>query len=175
VDGRLTGFANMPEQVRLIDDPILRKKCEPVNVVDDAMFIEGLLDAMHETMIIEKGIGLAANQIGHSVQVFILKEGVAYREYINPEVVIQEELVDFVGEGCLSIPGTQGTTKRYRKLYLKWVDKRGNPQGRAFENMDAFAVQHEMDHLNGKLYVDQFGPLKKDMVLTKHRKYLRGH
>jgi len=162
----------MPEQVRLISDPILRKKCEPVDL-SQTVFIQGLLYSMSESMKAEKGIGLAANQIGYSVRVFIKKDGETYAEFINPEILSQEELVDFEGEACLSIPGTFATTKRYRKLKLAWFTKDGTKKEGEFFNLDAFAVQHEMDHLNGKLYVDQFGPLKKDMVVGKHRKFLR--
>jgi peptide deformylase len=162
----------MPEKVRLINDPVLRQKCAPVNALD-MVFILGLLDTMHETMVAEQGIGLAANQIGHSVQVFILKRDDTYDEFINPEILSQEELIDFEGEGCLSIPGTSGTTKRYRKLRLKWQDKHGHFKEDDFADMRAFAVQHEMDHLNGKLYVDQFGPMKRTLVLDKHKKFLR--
>jgi peptide deformylase len=163
----------MPEKVRLITDPVLRKVCEPVNTLD-MLFLVGLLDTMNETMRAEGGIGLAANQIGQSVRVFILKDGDSYKEYINPEVTSQLNLVPFEGEACLSIPGTSAVTKRFKNLALTWLDRDGIKKEGLFEDLQAFAVQHEMDHLNGKLYVDQFGPLRRDLVLTKHRKFLRG-
>ncbi len=159
----------MPESVRLISDPVLRKKCAPA----DPSAVGGLLDRMFEVMKAENGIGLAANQIGHSVRVFITKDDQTYREYINPEIVSQTEPVDFEGEACLSIPGTSATTKRFRCLKLTWSDRHGTKKEGDFFNLDAFAIQHEMDHLNGKLYVDQFGSMKRDMVLSKHRKFLR--
>lgn len=162
----------MPEKVRLINDPVLRKPCSEVNPLD-MVFIQGLLDSMYDTMVEEQGIGLAANQIGHSVRVFILKDGDSYKEYINPEIIAQTEPVDFEGEGCLSIPGTSATTKRFKKVTLTWLDKNGIKNQSDFEDLRAFAVQHEMDHLNGKLYVDQFGPMKRTLVLDKHKKYLR--
>jgi peptide deformylase len=165
----------MPEKVRLASDPVLRKVCENADLLNDHVFIFGLLEAMNETMRAEGGIGLAANQIGIPVRVFILKSNESYREYINPEVICQSDLVPFEGEACLSIPGASATTKRFNRLSLTWLDKNGIKTEGNFEGMDAFAIQHEMDHLNGKLYVDQFGPLRKDMILTKHRKYLKGH
>src|SRR5579884_3074357 len=127
----------MPERVRLINDPVLRKKCADVTGFG---YMQPILDAMHETMLAENGIGLAANQIGHSLRIFILKRDETYDEYVNPEILSQEELVDFEGEGCLSIPGTSGTTKRYRKLRLKWQDKNGLFKEDDFVDMRAFAV-----------------------------------
>ena len=163
----------MPEKVRLLSDPILRKPCVEVDPTKDAPYILGLIEAMNETMRAEGGMGLAANQIGRSVRVFILKENETFREYINPQVVRMAELVAFEGEACLSIPGTSATTKRYKSLELVWFDRNGNRTTGSFEGVGAFAVQHEIDHLDGKLYVDQFGPVKRDLVVGKHRKYLR--
>jgi peptide deformylase len=126
-------------------------------------------------MIAEHGMGLAANQVGWLLRIFILKDNSAegFREYINPEVLSQEELVDFEGEGCLSIPGATANTKRFRKLSLVWQDRHGATYTDEFLDMKAFAVQHEMDHLDGKLYVDQLGPMKRSLVLGKHKKFLR--
>lgn len=135
--------------------------------------IDGLLKEMHETMVAERGIGLAANQIGRSLRIFIKKTENGYQEFINPLILSAEEEVAFEGEGCLSIPGAVATTKRFRKLRLQWQDRTGTTHEGSFEDMDAFAIQHEIDHLNGKLYVDQFGPLKRDMVVKKHKKFLK--
>jgi peptide deformylase len=166
----------MAEAVRILNDPILRRKCDPVdtaNLSADPKVVQSLLDEMFATMTAEKGIGLAANQVGYTVQIFILKDGDSFKEFINPEIVSQSELVDFEGEGCLSIPGTSGKTKRYKQLTLTWLDRNGTKNESVFQDMQAFAVQHEMDHLNGKLYIDQFGPVKRDLVLSKHRKHMR--
>jgi len=165
----------MSERVRLIDDPVLRKVCTPVDFPTDHHFMVGLLETMNETMKASNGIGLAANQIGQSLRVFILKKGDSYQEYINPEIVSKENLVTFETEACLSIPGTYGMTKRYKRVSLTWVDKNGIKNEGTFEDMEAFAIQHELDHLNGKLYIDQFSPLLRKMTLKKHHKYLRGY
>lgn len=159
-------------KIKLLNDPALRKKCEPINEFNTD-YIENLLNEMHEVMKQENGAGLAANQIGHIVQIFILKRDDTYEEYINPTILAQYEEVDFIGEGCLSIPGTSATTQRYRKLTLSWVNKKGTTNTGNFEDFDAFAIQHEMDHLNGKLYIDQFGAIKRDMIINKHKKFLR--
>jgi peptide deformylase len=163
----------MPEKIRLFSDPILRTVCKPLDFSEDPMFVVGLLETMNETMLAESGIGLAANQIGQSLRIFILKEEGSYKEFINPTVVAQSDPVVFEGEGCLSIPGASATTKRFNKLSLAWFDRNGIRNESEFNGMKAFAIQHEMDHLNGKLYIDQFGPTKKDLVLTKHRKFLK--
>lgn len=163
----------MPEQVRLVNDPVLRTKCDPVTKMFIQRALPDILDEMNATMVAENGMGLAANQIGHLVAVFILKDGDSYKEYINPEILSKEELVDFENEGCLSIPGITAKTKRYKKLKLKYLTVDGAELEKDFEGIGAFAVQHEMDHLNGKLYIDQFGPVKKDLLLGKHKKFLK--
>ena len=167
----------MSEKVRLriIDDPILREVSAPVNLPDDYTFVVGLIETMNEAMKALNGMGLAANQIGQAVQIFILKKGDSYTEHINPEVTEQSDLVTFEKEGCLSIPGAYGSTKRYNKIGLTWVDRHGIKSQGTFEGIDAFAVQHEMDHLNGKLYVDQLSPLMRKMTLKKHTKFLKGY
>ena len=165
----------MSLKIRLIDDPILRKPCEPIDVwTANVLFdIDKLLDAMNSTMRAEQGVGLAANQVGYSIRVFILKDNATYKVFINPEIVSQSEPVDFEGEGCLSIPGASAMTKRYRQIRLKWVCRDGINREADFLDSEAFAVQHEMDHLDGKLYVDQLGPLRRELVLNKHKKYLK--
>jgi peptide deformylase len=162
----------MPEKVRLLNDPILRRPCVTVTGATLPL-VASLLDDMNETMKAEGGIGLAANQIGYSVRAFILKEGESFREFINPEIIEQSDLVTFEAEGCLSIPGVVAKTQRYKRLKLTWLDKLGTKNEEEFIDMKAFAVQHEMDHLNGKLYLDQFGPVKRSMIIGKHKKYLR--
>jgi peptide deformylase len=163
----------MSENVRMIDDPVLREICTRVNLPNDHMFIVGLIETMNETMVASNGLGLAANQIGQPVQVFILKDGDSYREYINPEILSKDELVTFDREACLSIPGAYGPTKRYRCINLAWVDKNGLRYEGYFEDLKAFAVQHEMDHLLGRLYIDQYSPLMRKLTLKKHRKFLK--
>ena len=148
------------DKVKLLDDPILRKRCE---LVPDSYDVRPLLQRMQLTMLAENGIGLAANQIGVSLRVFILKRQDDIEAFINPEIVSQEQEVLFEGEGCLSIPGVSTVTKRYRNLTLTWKDLDGKIQEKTFEDLEAFAIQHEMDHLNGKLYIDQLGPMKKQI------------
>jgi len=139
--------------------------------------IDDLLWDMKETMLHAQGVGLAANQIGLEVALFILKDDAltaGYMEYISPTIINAEELVDFENEGCLSVPGVSGTTKRYNKIRLTYQVRNGMFLIEEFTGQKAFAVQHEMDHLSGKLYIDQFGPVRKSMLLKKHKKFVRG-
>ena len=171
----------MPDKVRLYGSDILRVKClsrpleEIRSIIAEQYNLDGYLLNMHQTMVAEHGMGFAATQIGWTLPIFILKaENVrGYNEYINPEILSQEELVDFENEGCLSIPGVTFATKRFRKLTLRWEDRDGKTQESEFLDLPAFAVQHEMDHLNGKLYIDQLSMLKRSMVLGKFKKFLR--
>lgn len=161
--------------VRLINDPVLRQSCTRVEG-DKLGEIPELVRIMTEVMKRENGIGLAANQIGSTHAVFIISIDGNTEEFINPEVVSVENPIEFQ-EACLSIPGTSAKTKRYNTLTLRFnrvSDMAHNVRHEVrFDGMKAIAIQHEMDHLNGKLYVDQFGPVKRGMVLDKHKKYLR--
>lgn len=161
----------MAEKVRLIGDPVLSTPCAPI--ADLAVYdINTLVTSMTETMLAENGIGLAANQIGHSVRVFIMKnDDQSVATYINPVIISGAHEINFPGEACLSVPGISAQTIRYNEITLSWIDRMGTPQVGTFEGIKAFAVQHEMDHLNGKLYLDQFGPVKKDLYLRKYRKF----
>lgn len=160
----------MLPKIRLIGDLMLRKPCDNLSTLEG---VDELLDTMYRAMVSEQGVGLAANQIGYPLRVFILKDNDSFKEFINPEVIVQSELVDFENEGCLSIPGTFANTKRFKHVRLRWTDRQGKTQEEDFLDMQAFAVQHEMDHLNGKLYIDQFSPLKREMVVKKHKKFLK--
>jgi peptide deformylase len=160
--------------IRTIPDPILRQKCELVDLRDPTL--EQFIVDMRETMTDSKGIGLAANQVGRSICLFILAETEhidPFEVFINPEIIELGELVPFETEACLSIPGTHAPTKRASWLVLRWFSTDGNLHERRFEDMRSFAVQHEMDHLNGKLYIDQLGPVRRQLTLDKHKKFVR--
>lgn len=163
----------MATSVRLIDDPVLRIPCSPLSTDNGLDLIDDLLAEMNATMVAENGVGLAANQIGRSVRVFILKQGSSYDEFINPEILEASNPDKYLNEGCLSIPGVSAETTRFLTVNLRWADKQGVVHERVLKDQDAVRVQHEMDHLNGKLYVDQFGPVKRDMIVKKHKKYLK--
>ena len=160
----------MRSSVVLIGDPILRQSTTEVK---DFSLIEEMGRDMYQIMLKENGIGLAANQVGLSLRFFIMKRNDSYDVYVNPEILSCSEPTLFEGEGCLSIPGASAATNRFNNISLRWRDEHGITKEGDFSGIEAFAVQHEMDHLNGKLYIDQFGSLKKKILLDKHKKFLR--
>lgn len=134
-------------------DPILRKHCREVDQVDDR--IRMILDDMVETMRQANGCGLAAPQIGMMRRMFVAEpeEGRVYC-FVNPEIV-EMEGSQTGDEGCLSLPGYQGTVERPQRIKIKGLDRDGKPQEFDFEGWDAVVMCHEFDHLEGILYTDK--------------------
>jgi peptide deformylase len=172
----------MLRNVALSGSKILRVRCPERTLEEIVVFLlenheaslSDTLDKMADVMRLANGMGLAANQVGLPLRLFILKSDTrGYKEYINPAIISQEELVTFEGEGCLSIPGATARTKRFRKLKLRWQDRVGTFHEGEFEGVEAFAVQHEVDHLEGRLYIDQLGSTERRLTLNKHKKFLR--
>lgn len=134
-------------------DPILRKHCREVDKVDDR--IRMILDDMVETMRDAKGVGLAAPQIGMMRRIFVAEpeEGRVYC-FVNPEI-LEMEGSQTGDEGCLSVPGYQGTVERPQRIRIKGLDRDGNMQEYEFKERDAVVMCHEFDHLEGILYIDK--------------------
>jgi peptide deformylase len=167
----------MLPKVRLFSDPALRQKAKPyvfpdVHNIIEREELETFIDVMFQVMKNENGMGLAANQIGDPRAIFVLGGSIPEGVFINPEILEQSDEIDFE-EGCLSIPGASGMTKRFNKVKLKYFTKEGTEVVEDFEGKTAIAIQHEMDHLEGKLYIDAFGHMKKTLILDKHRKFLK--
>jgi len=139
--------------IRVVPDPILRRKTRRVRDIDAS--IQRLLDDMLETMHYAGGVGLAANQVGvlHRVAVIQRPEDQEPLFLVNPEVVRREGQRE-VEEGCLSIPGYQGTLFRSVTVRVKALDRNGKPFRIKAEELLAQALEHEIDHLNGILYID---------------------
>jgi peptide deformylase len=127
-----------------------------------------MVEAMNEA----KGVGLAANQVGISKRFFIMKVDEEVKLFINPEIINMGEMNPFE-EGCLSIPGVSAATMRALEVKLKYLDEFFDEHVEEFKDLKAAAIQHEVDHLDGKLYVDQLLPVRKKIVLDKHRKFLK--
>lgn len=134
-------------------DPILRKHCREVEKVDDR--IRMILDDMVETMRDAKGVGLAAPQIGMMRRMFVAEpeEGEVYC-FVNPEIIAAEGS-QTGDEGCLSVPGYQGSVERPQRIRIKGLDRDGNMQEYEFEERAAVVMCHEFDHLEGILYIDR--------------------
>ncbi len=161
-------------KIRILGDPVLREKALPVTEIDGAL--QSLIDEMAKTMYKAKGLGLAANQVGETKRIFILDLGQRENKpellvFINPEIVEAEgELYE--EEGCLSIPGYSAKVKRKAKVLVRAVDREGKEFERELEGLGARAIQHEIDHLNGILYIDHLSTLKKALFKKwwkKHR------
>jgi peptide deformylase len=149
----------MDFKVRIIGDPVLRKKATKVEKIDDEF--KELLDNMTNVMYKEDGVGLAAPQVGISKRFFIMDDGKKLRKVINPEIVefIGEDVV--YEEGCLSIPGIFINVKRPEGIKVKYIDEEGNEIEEELHDYTARIFQHEYDHLEGILFVDKVSTAAK--------------
>lgn len=138
--------------IRKIGDPILYKKAKPVEKIDDHILM--ILSDMAETMYNADGVGLAANQIGILRRLVVVDVGEGLIELINPEIILEEG--EQIGqEGCLSVPNVTGEVKRPKKIKVKYLDRNGDIKEIEGEDFLARALSHEIDHLNGVLFVDK--------------------
>ena len=159
-------------------DPILRKKSENLEKVDDELRI--LLDDMLETMYAAPGIGLAAVQIGVLKRLIVIdiskeKEKKNPIFLINPEIISLSKNTSIYEEGCLSLPGHFAEIERPSECQIKYIDYNGKRKELKANGLLATCIQHEIDHLNGILFIDYLSKLKKDMIvkkLVKHKKEL---
>lgn len=161
-------------EIRKYPDEVLREKTEPVKEFDDGL--QKLIDDMIETMYMAPGLGLAANQIGVLKQVMLIdisteEEESSLMVLVNPEIVLQEGELESE-EGCLSIPDYTTIVKRAEKVKVKCLDRHGEPFEIEGEGLLAKALQHEIDHLNGILFVDRIGRIKKEFF---KKRYAREH
>lgn len=153
-------------------DPRLREKALPVETFDDAL--QTLIDDMFETMYDAPGVGLAATQVGVAKRIAVMdcsgdKATPEQIVIINPEIVDSSDL-ETMEEGCLSVPGVGDKVQRYNHVVMRAQDRHGNPFELEAEGLLAQAIQHEIDHLNGTLYLDRLSSLKRDRLLKKLRK-----
>jgi peptide deformylase len=157
-------------------DPRLKVKAKPVAAVDDD--VRRLMDDMLETMYLAPGIGLAAPQVGVARRVIVVdvaREGEPRQptKIANPEILWRsEELVTF-SEGCLSLPEQYADVERPRAIKLRYLDYQNEVREIEIEGLLATCIQHEMDHLEGILFVDHISPLKRNIILRKLAKAKR--
>jgi peptide deformylase len=158
-------------------DPRLKKTCAPVSDVSDAL--RRLADDMLETMYDAPGIGLAAPQIGVLDRIITMdcvkEEGEASKPMvlINPEIVASSDDTNVYEEGCLSIPDQFAEVTRPTEVDVRWMNLDGNEEQQIFTGLWATCVQHEIDHLNGKLFIDHIGAMKRQMITRKMQKLKR--
>jgi peptide deformylase len=155
-------------------DPRLRKKAEPVATVDPA--IAQLVDDMFETMYAAPGIGLAATQVDVHRRIIVIDLSEQKNEplvLINPEVEVLDSELENYDEGCLSVPGFYETVIRPREIRVMALDRDGQQQSFEASGLLAVCVQHEIDHLDGKLFVDYLSTVKRQRIRSKLLKQQR--
>lgn len=155
-------------------DPRLRTLAKPVETFDD--LLKTLIADMFETMYDAKGIGLAATQIDEHIQLIVMdlsEDGNKPRVFINPKItpLVDEQFT--YEEGCLSVPEYYDKVDRPKRVKIEALDADGNAFVEEAEGMLAVCIQHEMDHLNGKLFVDYLSKLKQDRARDKVRKVIK--
>jgi len=160
--------------ILLHPDPRLKKKCEPVTEMDDAT--RALMQDMLETMYAAPGVGLAAPQIGVMKRILVMdvvkEEDGEPQPYLmaNPEVTWESEETNTYEEGCLSIPEEYADVERPARVKVSYLDSEGVTQELDCDGLLATCVQHEIDHLNGKLFIDYLGPVKRSMITGRMKK-----
>lgn len=153
--------------LHLLGSPVLREESAPVAVVDDE--VRRFVDDLFETMYAARGIGLAANQVGVARRIAVIDAEDVKLVLINPRVV--EVAGSETGEeGCLSIPDHFGDVTRPDRIVLEALDQQGQPYRRELIGLPARAVQHEIDHLDGILFLDHLSLLKRQRLLSRWRK-----
>lgn len=154
-------------------DPRLRRKAEPVAAVDET--VRRLVDDMFDTMYDEPGIGLAATQVNVTRRVVVMdlsEDRSEQRVFINPEI-LEAEGVQTYQEGCLSVPGFFEEVERAARVRVRALDRDGKPYELEADGLLAVCIQHEIDHLDGKLFVDYLSELKRKRIRRKLEKLAR--
>jgi len=158
-------------QILEYPDPRLRKVAQPVTVFDGRL--RQLVADMGETMYAAPGIGLAATQVDVHERIIVIdvsENKDHLRVFINPEIVWASEETALCEEGCLSVPGIYDEVRRPTRVRVRFQDTDGRSHEIDCEGMLAVCIQHEMDHLTGKVFVDYLSPLKQDRIKTKMKK-----
>jgi peptide deformylase len=156
--------------IRVIPDPVLRKLAKPVENITDA--IVKISTDMIETMVLAHGAGLAAPQVGLPLRLITIDASLNPAEkepiiLINP-VIVETHLEENGEEGCLSVPGYYEYVRRAKKVHARGTDIKGNTVDFECEGQLARAIQHEIDHLNGVLFIDLLSPIKKNIFKKKY-------
>jgi peptide deformylase len=161
--------------LHLLGSPVLRQRATPVGAVDD--MVRRLVDDLFETMRAAKGVGLAANQVGVAQRVAVVDVGTddpPSLVLINPRIVQASDLAETAEEGCLSIPDVYGEVERPLHVTVEALDRSGRPYRADVSGYKARAVQHEIDHLDGVLFLDHLSAVKRGLLLAKWKKSRQG-
>ena len=167
-------MAKLP--IVLAPDPVLKQTCQPVETIDDD--VRARLDDMVETMYASPGIGLSAPQVADKRRLIVCdvaREGESAQVFkmVNPEIVWRSDEKVVAEEGCLSIPDHYGDVSRFREIKVTYLDPEGASQEVEANGLLSACIQHEIDHLDGVLFIDYLTPLKRNMILRKMKKLKR--
>ncbi len=161
--------------LHLLGSPVLRQRAVPVGAVDDE--VRRLVDDLLETMQAAKGVGLAANQVGVAQRVAVVDVGPEDPPplvLINPRIVRASDVLETAEEGCLSIPEIFGEVERPTQVALEALDREGRPYRIEVSGYKARAVQHEIDHLDGVLFLDHLSAVKRGLLVAKWKRSRKG-
>ncbi len=163
----------MVREILVWPDPILKQQAAPVEVVDDG--VRALIKDMFETMYAAEGVGLAAPQIGVLQNVIVLDTRPRQPSsrpiaMINPEIVAAEGSTLYT-EGCLSVPGEAEDVERAARVKVRFLDEQGQLQELDADELLAIAVQHEIDHLLGRVFVEYLSPLKRELIKKRMKRF----
>ncbi|MGH7549040.1 MAG: peptide deformylase [Gemmatimonadales bacterium] len=162
-------------KLHLLGSPALRKRSQPVPAVDDE--VRQLVDDLFETMRAAKGVGLAANQVGVARRVAVVDVGDDSPPplvLINPRIVQASDVIETAEEGCLSIPDIFSDVERPLSVTLEALDRDGRPYRVEVSGFKARAAQHEIDHLDGMLFLDRVSAVTRGLLLAKWKKSRKG-
>ena len=172
--GNLREMSLLP--IIIVPDPVLKETAQPIENITDE--IKRQAEDMLDTMYDAPGIGLAANQVGKLNRMFVMDT--TYRNdestsrnpivMINPEIVWRSEEISIMEEGCLSIPRQFAEVERPKSVRVEYIDLKGQKVEFLGEDLDSHCIQHELDHLNGVLFIDYLSRLKRGMILRKVEK-----
>ena len=160
-------------EILIVPDPRLKQVSEPVERVDDE--VRALMDDMLETMYAAPGIGLAAIQVGVAKRVIVMDlarqdEPKEPRYFVNPEILWKSEETAPYEEGCLSVPEIYDEVERPARVKIRYLNYRGETVEEDAEGLFAVCIQHEMDHLDGVLFIDHLSRLKREQAVKKVKK-----
>jgi peptide deformylase len=168
--------------IYLYGQPVLRKPTE--DITPDSLDLQQLLSDMWETLAVAEGCGLAAPQIGLSIRLFVIDLNVLAEDdpacdgfkkvFINPKIVEYSEKTETRDEGCLSLPGINESVKRSWSVKIAYFDENWVRHEEVIEGFPARAVQHEYDHLEGKMFIDHLSPIRRQMNRTKLSSMVKG-
>jgi peptide deformylase len=153
--------------LHLLGSPVLRQRSKEIGAVDDE--VRRLVDDMYETMDAARGVGLAANQVGVSRRVAVVDADEDRFEMIDP-VILESEGRAAAEEGCLSIPEIYGDVSRPERVVIEATDRNGTRYRKEATGLKARAIQHEIDHLDGILFLDHLCLIKRQMLLARYRR-----